>query len=116
MNEPDIHIQDTASANDLRGECEDLRRQVNLLFGGLLVASLTLTAFLGLQARRASAELAAVKPQAEQLLKAVQRDDAGAQATFAKLLEFARTHPDFADKVLSKYKVNTNAPAAAPKK
>jgi hypothetical protein len=117
MDLPENNLQETSRTEDLREECEDLRRQVNLLFGGLVVASCTLMLYLCLQAKRAAAELKLIQPQADQVLKAVEQDNAAAEGIYAKLAEFARTHPDFQNKIFYKYKMaGTNAPAAAPKK
>lgn len=116
MNESETDLQSASRPAGNNGNCEDLRRQITLLFAGLTITSFTLTAYLGLQARRASVELIAIKPRAEDAVKLLQQDDAAAQAVFAKLTEFGRTHPDFQTKILSKYKVTAPPPAAAPKK
>jgi hypothetical protein len=93
---------------------ESLRYQMNLLFGCLLIASFTLTAYLGVQARRASMDLIALKGPADQSMQLVQQDNAAVEVTIAKLTEFAHAHPDFQKVVLSKYRLNTNTPPAAP--
>lgn len=108
-NEPQSHPVDNGD------QIEDLRRQVNLLFGGLIVASFTLTAFLGLHARRASIDVLAAQNAADQTTRAVQQDQEAVRATFDKLKEFARTHPDFDKQVLSRFHLNTNS-ATPPKK
>jgi hypothetical protein len=95
---------------------EDLRRQINVLFGALVVTSFTLTAFLGLEARRSAAEASVAKPRAEEAEKAIAQDNAAVQAVYAKLQEFGRTHPDFQSKILVKYKINSNATKETPKK
>jgi len=48
-------------SGDTNEKIESLRTQMNLIFGALLVASFTLTAFLALQARRASLDLLSLK-------------------------------------------------------
>lgn len=100
---------------ELAEKSEDLRGVVNLLFAGLVITSFTLTAFLGLEARRAAVQLSYARPQAEQLIKIVQQNDANDQIIFSKLVDFARTHPDFQNKILSKYKLTENPPAGAKK-
>jgi hypothetical protein len=114
MNEPENNLP--AASRSVAGDenYENLRRQINLLFGALIVTSFTLTAYLGLQARRASVELLAIQPRADEATRLLQQDDASAKAAFSKLEDFGRTHPDFQARILSKYKVNTNAPMAAP--
>ena len=100
---------------ELTENSQDLRRLVNLLFTGLVITSFTLTTFLGLEARRAAVQLSFLKPQADQAMKIVQQTDTNDEAVFSKLVEFARTHPDFQNKVLSKYKIAENPPAGAKK-
>ena len=107
LETPPAHIENP------NGEIESLRSQMNLLFGCILVASLTLTAFLGLQARRSSLEALALKGPAAELTQQMRQQDVGMSNTLAKLAEFARTHPDF-QKVI-RFNTNTNtAPTAAP--
>jgi len=109
MNEPgnDLPSQPVENSETV----DALRRQINLLFGGLIIVSFTLTAFLGLQARRAAIDLAAIQRPASEALKIAEQDDAAVKNTFAKLVEFGRTHPDFQKEVLSKFRLNTNSPA-----
>jgi len=94
---------------------ESLRRQINLLFGALLISSFTLTAFLALQAGRVSTEYATAKMQAEGALRTFQEDNVALQATLTRLQEFGRTHPDFQKQILVRYKIDGSmlaAPAA----
>jgi hypothetical protein len=114
MNQPESNL--TSRPMDSSEICEDLRRQITILFGALVVTSFTVTAFLGLEARRASAELLAIKPNADQAEKVLAQDNATVQSVYARLEEFGRTHPDFQSKVLVKYKINSNGAKAAPKK
>jgi hypothetical protein len=116
MNEPENNLPIAPRSEDGDEKCESLRRQINLLFGALIVTSFTLTAYLGLEARRSSMDYLIVKPRTEDAIKMVQQDDATMQSVFGKLEEFGRTHPDFQAKILSKYKINTNTPAGASKK
>lgn len=111
MNEPlNTPPNDSGESNE---KIESLRSQMNLLFGALLVASFTLTAFLGLQARRASLDLLNLKGPAEETVRLAQQDNAAVANTFAKLIEFGHTHPDFQKVVLAKYLSTNAAPAAA---
>lgn len=115
MNEIGNEPQSRPAGNE--DQIEDLRRQINLLFGALIIASFTLTIYLGLQARRASKDLAEVQNAVEQSLKMIQQEDGAAAGTIEKLKDFARTHPDFdKQQILPMFRVNTNAPAAPPKK
>jgi hypothetical protein len=116
MNEPENNLSNPSRSIDFNDTCESLRRQINMLFGALVVTSFTLTAYLAVQARRASVELLALKPRAEEADKLIQQDDVSVRSIYSKLADFGRTHPDFQAKILSKYKINTNAPETAPKK
>ena len=98
---------------DVNEKYEDLSRQFNLLFVGLVITSLTLTAYLCLQAKRSASELSNLRPRADEAIRMVQQEDANVTALFTKLQDFGRTHPDFQNKILSRYRVATNGPAAA---
>jgi len=49
-------------------------------------------------------------------MRLVQQDNQSVEVTYAKLVEFARTHPDFQKVVLSQFTLSTNAAPAAPAK
>jgi hypothetical protein len=100
----------SAQTDDSNEKIESLRSQMNLLFGCLLVASLTLTAYLALQARRASLEALALKGPAAESAQLLHQDDVAMGNTLSKLAEFGRTHPDF-QKIV---RFNTNAAPVAP--
>lgn len=114
MNEPgnDLPVSRPVENQDT---IEGLRRELNLVFGTFLIASFTLTLYLGLEGRRAALELAAE----QQIMRAIEQDDVALANTFGKLTEFGLTHPDFQKQVLSKFRLNTStnsAPAAPTKK
>src|SRR5262245_31872815 len=111
MNEPESNLQNPST--DFAEKCDDLRRQLNLVFGAMIIISFTVTAYLALEARRATADLALLKPQADAAMKLVHQEDERTQAVLAKLSDFGRAHPDFQNRVLSKYQT---AMSAAPKK
>jgi len=115
MNEIGNEPQSRPAGNE--DQIENLRSQMNLMFGALIIVSFTLTAFLGLQGRRASKDLVEAQSAAEQSFKMIQQEESAAGATIQKLKEFARTHPDFdKQQILSLFRVNTNAAPAAPAK
>ncbi len=121
MNEPEKIPSDTAWVSDNANEkIESLRSQMNLMFGVLLIVSFTVTAFLAVQARRASLDLLSLQGPAAESIRLVQQDNETVEATYAKLTDFARTHPDFQKVVFAKYRLSTNtaptAPAAPAKK
>ena len=101
---------------DNDGIIEGLRRQVNLLFGGLIITSFTVTAYLCLEAKRVTLDLPAAQQRAAEITKLSQQDAASMQPIVVKLSEFARTHPDFQKQIFFKYKFNLNPPAAPDKK
>lgn len=114
MNEPGTTPTNAPQSGNYEAQVNYLNRQVSMLFAALIITSFTLTIFLGLEARRASRDYSEIKPQADQAMKVIEQDDATVQSIYAKLADFAKTHPDFQTKVLSKYKVETNAPMPAP--
>ena len=117
MNEPGTDLQNSSRPVDAEESVETLRRQVNLLFGGFLISSITLTAFLGLQARRASAELMEARAVATQQYTINKQDVASIEVIYSKLAEFGRTHPDFQKRILSRYQFDASIPpTAVPKK
>ena len=116
MNEPENNLQNAPRSVDSEDIIEDLRRQVNLLFGGLVITSFIVTAYLCLEARRASIDLLVIQSHAVEMAKLYEQDAASAQSIYVKLADFARTHPDFQKQIFFKYKFNANTPAASDKK
>ena len=85
-----------ADATDWKQEYLDLQKRVNLLLFGMVILSFTLMAFLGLQSRRTSKDLEAMRPNALQIVEMNKQDGPRVDALRAKLLEYAKTHPEFA--------------------
>jgi hypothetical protein len=118
MNEPESKMTDSSELAELRTQHEALQKQVTRLLLGLVVLSLTLTAFMGLMARRAGTELKAIRPQATQVMEISKKEEPAIQAFWGKLVNYSKSHPDFVPYV-EKYKNvfglagGTNAPAAA---
>lgn len=100
--------------SELEEKCGELRRVVNVLFAGLVVTSFTLTAYLGLEARRAAQDADGARRVTDYWQQVVRQDDTAIQDFYSKIQEFGRTHPDFQKVVLSKYKITSNAQAAKP--
>jgi hypothetical protein len=100
---------DTTEVAELRERCASLTRQSNTLLLGLLVVSLTLTAYLGLQWRRSGNDLLAIRPQAAQVVEAAKKEEQGIKDFVAKLAEYGKTHPDF-QPIINKYKITASAP------
>ena len=94
---------------ELKEQCESLGQQVRTLLYGLVVASFTLTAFLGLQARRAGKEVVAIRPQAAQVNEISRREEQGLGLFLGRLVDFGKTHPDYAV-LLDKYQIRVVKP------
>ena len=94
-----------------------LQRQVFSLLVALIVVSGTLTVFLYRQASLTRRDIAAVKPQATQIIQAFTQNGPNIQLFIKQLAAFGATHPDF-QPILKKYGIppGGTAPAAAPKK
>jgi hypothetical protein len=115
MNEPE-NPQSATGTGTAEENWAELRRVINLMFAGLVITSFTLTAYLAVQGRRAEIEAKDGKAHAEEAMKVIQQDDATIQVFFTKLEEYGRTHPDFQNRVLAKYKLTANPPAPGSSK
>lgn len=113
MSEFETKSPESSEIVQLREQCASLAQQTTLLFAGLVIVSFTLTAFLGLQARRAGKELDMMKPQAAQMREQSKQEAPFIQATLSRLVEYGKSHADF-QPVLAKYGIRpTNAAAPA---
>ena len=115
MSDAEHDLQNDSRMAELTEKCEDLRRVVNLLLGTLVISSFTLTAFLALEASRAAGIAKFRNSQVDTADRELKQDGANVEMYLSKLLDFGRTHPDFQAKVLSKYQISTNGPAAGKK-
>ena len=112
MSETENQNSEASQIAELREQCESLGQQVRTLLYGLVVASFTLTAFLGLSARRTGKELAVVQQQANQINEVSKREQPGIQNFLGQLVKFGSNHPEY-QAILEKYNVHTvNAPPA----
>lgn len=111
MSIPENDPQAGSPSVEPEANSQDLNRLVNILFAAMILSSFTLTAYLGLQMKRASEEETAAKSQSVELAQAVRQQDASIQATYEKLSEFAHKHPEFQKDVLNKYKLSVTPPA-----
>jgi len=113
MNETETN---SAVQTELMDQMVALRHQVFTLLLALVVVSGTLTVFLYRQSSLASKDIAAIKPQATQLIEAFKRDQPGMEAFVNQLRAYGVTHADF-QPILKKYGLTPQPlPAAAPKK
>jgi hypothetical protein len=111
MNETDIKTGVFSDQVDLKQQCAALSRQVTLMLVALFLVSGTLTVFLGIQARRIGKDLDAIRPQARQIMESSAKEEPMINAFMVKLVEYGKTHPDFAP-IAAKYRLNTNTVAA----
>ncbi|HTY89100.1 MAG TPA: hypothetical protein VMB80_16760 [Candidatus Acidoferrum sp.] len=115
MNETESPIAQPAAPvpqNDLLDQVVALRQQVFTLLLALVVVSGTLTVFLYIQARRASMELAVIKPQASAMIDAFKQKQPTMETFVKQLTAYGVTHPDF-QPILKKYGIPL-PPASSP--
>jgi hypothetical protein len=78
----------------------------------LLIVATTVCAFFVLESRRRGQALITLRPQAAQVIEASKVQDPIASRFIGQLVEFGKTHPDFAA-ILKRYSIQaTTAPAA----
>ena len=107
-----------AKANDLQAQHDALRHLVVSMLILVVVISGTLNIYLLRQWRSTSKDLAAIRPQANQMIMEYQKVSGPLIDNFVKKIsEYGRTHPDFAP-IMAKYGVKpatpTNLPPATP--
>jgi hypothetical protein len=81
----------------------------------LIIVSGTLTGYLYLQARHTSKDIAAIKPQATQIIQAFNQNRPVIQSFVQQLVAYGQAHPDFQQQVLKKYGITPQTVAAAKK-
>ena len=107
---------DSSELTELKDICADLRWQAHTLRIALLIVASALGAFFWLEVRRSDQSLTLLRPQVAQIMEASKAQDPIANRFVGQLVEFAKTHPDFAA-ILKKYPIQssaapTNVPAA----
>ena len=111
-------MNESTNSNELSDQVAALRRQTFVLLLALIIVSGTLTVFLYRQASLTRRDIAAIKPQATQIIQAFSQNGPNIQNFVKQLAAFGATHPDFRP-VLQKYGIppaGTAAPVVAPKK
>jgi hypothetical protein len=99
--------------SQLREQYESLRGLVVSALVLLIVLSVSFDLFLLRQLKFTRAELAAIRPQASQIIADYQAGSARAMDEFVrKITEYGQTHPDFAP-ILAKYGIKPTPPAAS---
>src|SRR5215467_13031509 len=112
MNEGDNKQMDTPEMDDWKERYTDLSRQLAMLLAAVLVASLTLTAYLFVQNRRTGKDAEALQTQVQQVVDGSKKEGEFMSVLASKLLEYGQSHPDF-QPILNRYGikgVSTPAP------
>ena len=110
-------MNDSNLNNDLAGQVAALQRQTFTLLLALIIVSGTLTVFLYRQASLTRRDIAAIKPQAAEVVKVFNQERPLIQSFVQQLVAYGKTHPDFEQQILKKYNITEKAVAApAPKK
>ncbi len=104
-------------STDLQAQYDALRHLVVSILILVVVIIGTLNIYLLRQWRSTSKDLAAIRPQAAQIISDYQKSGPLIQDFIKKITEYGRTHPDFTP-VLAKYGLKpttpTNPPPPAP--
>jgi hypothetical protein len=96
MNEAHIHTE-------ISDQVAALRRQVFILLLALVIVSGTVTVFLYRQAALTRRDIAAIKPQAAQVIQAFNQNHSAIIGFVQHLAAYGQAHPDFQQQVLKKY-------------
>jgi len=110
MNEPET---DQFASDDLAAQVASLQRQLFVLLLALIVVSGTLTFYLFCQSRFAGKDLAAIRPQATQVIREFNLSRPALDRLIQQLVEYGRTHPEF-QPILKKYGIVVSATNSAP--
>jgi len=122
MDNLDNKTPNQTGANDLQAQYDALQHLVVSTLILVVVISGTLNIYFLRQWRTASRDLAAIRPQASQMIAEYQKVSAPLMNDFVKkVTEYGKTHPDFAP-ILTKYNLKpatsasatTTSPATAP--
>ena len=114
MNEPQTN---PPVPDDLASQVESLRRQITHLLLVLIVISGTLTTYLFYQAHTSGNDIAALEPQAREVMQNYTKNLPNIQKFVQELVVYGQAHPDF-QPILKKYGIPLTLPAAtnsAPK-
>jgi len=100
--------------SDSDSEIAALRNQVYILLVALIVVSGTLTVFLYRQNSMTGKDINTVRPQAEQVIGALNQNRQAIGNFVGELVTYGQKHPEFAP-VLAKYGISVkNLPPGAP--
>jgi hypothetical protein len=93
-----------------------LRRQVSTLLFALIVVTGTLTAYLYYESRVYAKEIAAIKPQALQVIQISRQSRPKVEAFVKELITYGQKNPQFAQEVLKKFDLVPPPATATPAK
>ena len=114
MDNLDIKTPAQPNAGDVQAQFDDLRHLIVSLLILVIVISGTLNVYLLRQWRSTSRDLAAIRPQAAQMIAEYQQKSGPLMGDFIKkVTDYGRSHPDFGP-VLAKYGIKPSAGAGAP--
>ena len=113
MDNLDIKMPVQPNASDLQTQYDDLRHLLVSLLILVVVISGTFNIYLLRQWRSMSRDLAAIRPQAAQMIAEYQKVSGPLMNDFIKkVTEYGRSHPDFAP-ILAKYGIKPANPGNA---
>ena len=96
-------MNESQPQNDILDQVAALRRQVFILLLVLIIVSGTLTVFLYRQASVTRRDIAAIKPQASQVIQSFKQTRPLIQNFVQQLVAYGQAHPDSQQSVLKKY-------------
>ena len=100
--------------SDLRTQCDQLRQLIASILILVIVISGTLGIYLLRQWQSSRKDLAAIRPQAAQMIAEYQKVSGPLMNDFVKkITDYGRSHPDFVP-VLAKYGMRPAGPANTP--
>ena len=103
----------SSELTELKELCADLQWQTHTLRIALLVVATIVCAFFWLEGRRNGQALTALRPQAAQVIEASKVQDPIAGRFLGQLVEFGKTHADFAA-ILKRYPFQVASTSAPP--
>jgi hypothetical protein len=98
---------------ELSQQIDALRRQTFILLLALIIVSGTLTVFLYRQATLTRRDIAAIKPQATQVIQAFNQNRPAITNFVQQVVTYGKAHPDFDQQVLKKYAIAPQTTAAS---
>ncbi|MCX6914264.1 MAG: hypothetical protein NT167_14620 [Verrucomicrobia bacterium] len=114
MDNLDLKTPVQGDTNDLRSQVDQLRQLIASVLILAIVISGTLGIYLLRQWQSSRKDLAAIRPQAAQMINEYQKVSGPMMSDFVKkITDYGRTHPDFTP-VLTKYGLKPVGPTSAP--